>query len=127
MIKGVHRCFLVVLLSFHCYRCAAVEQLFSHGPGLAVRGNLPPLPRGSHSSHASYGVLKTIGSKSFVIRRYRECVEQGIFLSPLEEQSSRMFEFVFKMFSVGSASLPEGGIGEVPLQIAADLPEGIFQ
>lgn len=49
---------------------------------------------------------------------------QGIFLSPLEEQSSRMFEFVFKMFSVGSASLPEGGMGEVPLQIAADLPEG---
>lgn len=49
---------------------------------------------------------------------------QGIFLSPLEEQSSRMFEFVFKMFSVGAASLPEGGMGQVPLQIAADLPEG---
>ncbi|CAM9461591.1 unnamed protein product [Ectocarpus sp. 12 AP-2014] len=28
------------------------------------------------------------------------------------------------MFSVGSASLPEGGMGEVPKQIAADLPDG---
>ncbi|CAN0337786.1 unnamed protein product, partial [Laminaria digitata] len=48
---------------------------------------------------------------------------QGIFLAPLEQQSSLMFEFVFKMFSVGSASLPAGGMGQVPLQIAADLPE----
>lgn len=50
--------------------------------------------------------------------------EQGIFLSPLAEQSSRMFDFVFKMFAVGYASLPEGGMGEVPRQIAAELPEG---
>lgn len=49
---------------------------------------------------------------------------QGIFLSPLREQSSRMFEFVFKMFAVGSASLPDGGMGQVPEQIAADLPGG---
>lgn len=54
----------------------------------------------------------------------RRFLSKGIFLSPLEEQSSRMFEFVFKMFSVGAASLPEGGMGQVPLQIAADLPEG---
>lgn len=53
-----------------------------------------------------------------------DCSEQGIFLSPLEEQSSLLFNFVFKMFSIGSASLPEGGMGEVPKQIAADLPEG---
>lgn len=50
---------------------------------------------------------------------------QGIFLSPLREQSSRMFEFVFKMFAVGSASLPDGGMGQVPEQIAADLPGGM--
>ena len=49
---------------------------------------------------------------------------QGIFLSPLKEQSSRMFEFVFKMFAVGSAALPEGGMGQVPEQIASDLPKG---
>lgn len=35
-----------------------------------------------------------------------------------------MFEFVFKMFALGSASLPDGGMGQVPEQIAADLPGG---
>ena len=35
----------------------------------------------------------------------------------LEEQSSRMFTFVFKMFSEGSATLPRGGIGAVTKQL----------
>lgn len=35
-----------------------------------------------------------------------------------------MFEFVFKMFSIGAASLPAGGMGQVPQQIADDLPRG---
>lgn len=38
---------------------------------------------------------------------------EGIYLAPLKEQSSRMFHFVFKMFSEGSATLPEGGMGKV--------------
>jgi phytoene dehydrogenase-like protein len=42
---------------------------------------------------------------------------EGIFLSPLEEQSSRMFSFVFKMFSEGSATLPAGGIVAVANQL----------
>ncbi|CAM9601396.1 unnamed protein product, partial [Hapterophycus canaliculatus] len=67
----------------------------------------------------------TLGlSGSMVTRFFAPFYQQGIFLSPLEEQSSLLFNFVFKMFSVGSASLPEGGMGEVPKQIAADLPEG---
>jgi phytoene dehydrogenase-like protein len=43
---------------------------------------------------------------------------EGIYLAPLEEQSSRMFSFVFKMFSDGYATLPEGGIGAVAQQLA---------
>lgn len=42
---------------------------------------------------------------------------QGIFLCPLPEQSSRLFHFVFKMFSEGSASLPKNGIGAVSMQL----------
>ena len=42
---------------------------------------------------------------------------EGIYLAPLQEQSSRMFSFVFKMFSEGSASLPRGGIGAVAEQL----------
>lgn len=44
---------------------------------------------------------------------------EGIYLAPLEEQSSRMFSFVFKMFSEGYATLPKGGIGEVSKQLAS--------
>jgi len=48
----------------------------------------------------------------------------GIFLAPLSLQSSRMFEFVFKMFAEGAATLPRDGIGAVPQQLASKLPEG---
>jgi phytoene dehydrogenase-like protein len=44
---------------------------------------------------------------------------EGIYLAPLSEQSSRMFSFVFKMFSDGSATLPAGGMGAVSAQLSA--------
>ena len=52
-------------------------------------------------------------------RLQRNRPHQGIFLAPLEEQSSRLFEFVFQMFARGSASLPAAGMQAVPDQIAA--------
>lgn len=42
---------------------------------------------------------------------------QGVYLSPLHEQSSRMFSFVFKMFNEGAATLPYGGMKSVPEQL----------
>eukprot|EP00536_Pseudo-nitzschia_multiseries_P002551 jgi/Psemu1/183754/e_gw1.34.36.1 len=42
---------------------------------------------------------------------------EGIYLAPLPEQSSRMFSFVFKMFSDGSATLPKGGMVAVSNQL----------
>jgi phytoene dehydrogenase-like protein len=42
---------------------------------------------------------------------------EGIYLSPLSQQSSRMFSFVFKMFSDGSAALPKGGMIAVTNQL----------
>ena len=46
----------------------------------------------------------------------------GIFLESELRTSSRMFEFTFKMFGQGSATLPAKGMGEIPKQIAARLP-----
>ena len=43
---------------------------------------------------------------------------EGIYLTPLDQQSSRMFHFVFKMFSIGNVSLPRAGIGAVSEQLA---------
>lgn len=46
----------------------------------------------------------------------------GIFLERELWTSSRMFEFTFKMFSQGSATLPARGMGAIPRQLAARLP-----
>ena len=46
----------------------------------------------------------------------------GIFLERELRTSSRVFEFTYKMFSSGSATLPAKGMGEIPLQIARRLP-----
>lgn len=53
----------------------------------------------------------------FISKFFKPFLE-GIYLAPLSKQSSRMFSFVFKMFSEGSATLPEGGIGAVSAQLA---------
>lgn len=46
----------------------------------------------------------------------------GIFLESDLRTSSRMFEFTFKMFSRGSATLPAQGMQEIPRQLARRLP-----
>ncbi|MBA3975960.1 MAG: hypothetical protein C0504_17275 [Candidatus Solibacter sp.] len=41
--------------------------------------------------------------------------------------SSRMFEFLFKMFAEGDAAVPELGMGEIPKQLASTLPDGAIR
>jgi phytoene dehydrogenase-like protein len=48
----------------------------------------------------------------------------GIFLETELATSSRMLEFVFRMFSLGKAALPTAGMGVIARQLAARLPEG---
>mmetsp|Transcript_32198 Transcript_32198/g.68141 ORF Transcript_32198/g.68141 Transcript_32198/m.68141 type:complete len:560 (+) Transcript_32198:16-1695(+) len=48
---------------------------------------------------------------------------EGIYLSPLEMQSSRMFHFVMKMFTVGVTSLPRGGMQAVADQLERKAKE----
>ena len=66
--------------------------------------------------------LENRGLSSAMIDRFFSPFYQGIFLSPLKFQSSRMFEFVFKMFTQGAASLPENGMGAIGRQLADGLP-----
>jgi phytoene dehydrogenase-like protein len=51
----------------------------------------------------------------------------GIFLDPALETSSRMLEFVFRMFADGVAALPAAGMQAIPRQLAAGLPEGVVR
>ena len=67
------------------------------------------------------------GLSDSMIKKFFTPFYQGIFLAPLSEQSSRMFEFVFKMFTVGSATLPAAGIGAVSKKLASRLsPESVL-
>jgi phytoene dehydrogenase-like protein len=50
---------------------------------------------------------------------------QGIFLSPLAEQSARMFAYIFHMFSTAATALPAGGMGSVAEQLASSLPHDL--
>lgn len=61
------------------------------------------------------------GFSERVLQRFFTPFFQGIFLESSLSTSSRMFEFVYKMFSEGYAALPAGGIGQIPLQLAAKL------
>lgn len=52
---------------------------------------------------------------------------RGIFLEEKLDTSSRMFEFVFKMFGQGYAALPAGGMQAIPDQLANQLKPGRLQ
>lgn len=59
-------------------------------------------------------------SKSF-IQTFLKPFLNGIFLEEDLKTSSRFFEFVFKMFAQGYASLPQGGMEAIPQQLAKNL------
>jgi phytoene dehydrogenase-like protein len=48
----------------------------------------------------------------------------GVFLEPDLETSSRMLDFLFRMFSSGDTALPAAGMQAIPAQLAAALPDG---
>lgn len=63
------------------------------------------------------------GFSGNMVDRFFRPFYQGIFLAPLEQQSSRVFEFVFRMFASAPASLPAGGIGQVAEQLVDSVPK----
>ena len=67
--------------------------------------------------------LQARGFSANIIDRFFRPFLGGIFLDPSLNTSSRMFEFVFRMFSTGLASLPALGMEEIPKQLARDLPQ----
>lgn len=68
-------------------------------------------------------VLQEAGFSGEMIDRFFRPFLGGIFLESELETSSRMFNFVFRMFSTGDASLPAKGMEEIPRQITYRLPK----
>ncbi len=66
--------------------------------------------------------LRGRGFSDSIIERFFRPFLGGVFLDRKLETSSRMFEFVFRMFATGAAALPAGGMGAMAQQIAEALP-----
>jgi phytoene dehydrogenase-like protein len=65
--------------------------------------------------------LREFGFSKTIIARFFTPFLGGVFLDAKLETSSRMFEFVFKMFASGKATLPAAGMGRIPRQMSARL------
>ena len=66
--------------------------------------------------------LQKEGFSPAMVERFFRPFLGGIFLERDLETSSRMFDFVFKMFASGSAALPAAGMQAIPKQLADQLP-----
>ena len=71
--------------------------------------------------------LQEFGFSSQIITQFFTPFFTGIFLENELTTSSRMFEFVFKMFGEGLAVLPKGGMEEISKQLVANLSNTTFQ
>ena len=70
----------------------------------------------------SLKALEDAGFSPSMIERFFRPFLGGIFLDSELRTSSRMLNFVFRMFSLGSACLPSEGMEAIPRQLAASLP-----
>ncbi|TMM59318.1 FAD-dependent oxidoreductase [Maribacter algarum] len=70
--------------------------------------------------------LQALGFSENMIQRFFRPFFSGIFLEPNLDTSSRMFEFVYKMFGSGTAALPKSGIEAIPKQLKASLKNTSF-
>jgi phytoene dehydrogenase-like protein len=59
-----------------------------------------------------------------IIEKFFEPFFAGVFLERELVTSSRFFEFVFRLFSLGDAVVPAAGMQQIPLQLAGKLRAG---
>ena len=69
----------------------------------------------------TYSYLLDYGFSEAIISNFFRPFFSGIFLEPHLKTSSRMFEFVYKIFGEGNAVIPKAGMEAIPRQLAAKL------
>jgi protoporphyrinogen oxidase len=70
--------------------------------------------------------LRDFGFSKQMIDQFFKPFFTGIFLDPDLKTSSRMFQFVYKMFGEGYAALPKSGIEAIPKQLVQNLKKTTF-
>ncbi|OBX26888.1 flavin-dependent amine oxidoreductase [Gelidibacter algens] len=74
----------------------------------------------------TFQYLVDFGFTEAMISKFFKPFFSGIFLEPELETSSRMFEFVYKMFGEGFAALPKAGIEAIPKHLKNNLKRTTF-
>lgn len=87
--------------------------------GRVLQGSLDDVFR--KPENTTLAKLQSAGFSPAMIDRFFRPFLGGIFLDAELQTSSRMFDFVFRMFSLGHASLPAEGMEAIPRQLAAGL------
>ena len=72
-------------------------------------------------------LLRERGFSNVIIERFFRPFLGGVFLDSELQTSSRMCEFVFRMFSLGDAAVPAKGMGEIPRQLSRHLPDNVVR
>jgi protoporphyrinogen oxidase len=83
------------------------------------RKSLDEIFSSEHTTTKAY--LRGLGFSKKIIKRFFRPFFSGIFLEPDLKTSSRMFEFVLKMFSEGKAGIPQNGIQSIAEQVSSKL------
>jgi protoporphyrinogen oxidase len=77
----------------------------------------------SDNEQTTLSYLKDFGFSARIIDDFFKPFFSGIFLESNLDTSSRMFEFVYKMFGEGSAAIPKGGMEAIPKQLMQKLQQ----
>ncbi|WP_396634391.1 NAD(P)/FAD-dependent oxidoreductase [Maribacter sp. R86514] len=81
----------------------------------------------SGEAQTTLSYLTDKGFSSKIIDNFFTPFFSGIFLEDELETSSRMFEFVYKMFGEGDAAVPKGGMEEIPKQLLHHLKNTVIK
>jgi phytoene dehydrogenase-like protein len=84
------------------------------------RGTEESLFQGPESTAMAF--LKASGFSEKMIRSFFVPFFGGVCLDPQIRASSRVLQYVFRMFATGGAALPENGMEEIPRQISRTIP-----
>lgn len=81
----------------------------------------------SDKEQSTFSYLTDFGFSNEMITDFFKPFFSGIFLESKLDTSSRMFEFIYKMFGEGYATLPKAGIEAIPKQLSQNLKHTTFK
>ena len=89
-------------------------------PGTAATAD----EEGGDADVSTLDYLRASGLSERFIASFFRPFYGGVFLSRSLYTSSRVFRFTFRMLAAGQTVVPARGMGEIPKQLAAHLPDG---